>query len=189
MALRPDASTSYVPGNPPKRTRPASSVRSSVGASHHSPLISRRRASYAGLSVPSSRTRPTGCPEPGAVVGRPHHVIGGDRRVADERPVVAHDLVGLPRLAVGRRRPLVDLVVVEVDDLRRHQLAGHAACVSVHVQGQAEPGEPVEHLERPLLAPVALVHVALHPDRIDRDAGLEARPRSAIRSRPTGRSR
>ena len=78
--------------------------------------------------------------------------------MADERPIVALDLVGLAGLAVGRRRPLVDLVVVEVDDLRRHQLAGHERALGP-VQGQAEPGVSLEQLERPLLAPVALVHV------------------------------
>ena len=36
------------------------SVRRSVGASHHSPLISRKSVSYAGLTEPSSRTRPLG---------------------------------------------------------------------------------------------------------------------------------
>ena len=42
------------------------------------------------------------------------------------------------------------------------------------MQRQPEAGEPVEELERLLLAPVALVHVGLQPERVDRDAGLEA---------------
>src|SRR3712207_8421383 len=42
---------------------------------------------------------------------------GLHRGVGQQRPVVADDVVGLPRLALGRGGPLVDLVVVEVHDL------------------------------------------------------------------------
>ena len=126
-----------------------------------------------GLAGAVGAEQPGRCTQPCPVIGDTPVRERLDRRVREHRAVVAHDLVGLPRLPLGGARPLVDDVVVEVDDLRGHDLAREQRGLG-HLQRQAEGREALQDLCDLVLAAETLVHVGLHPERIDLDAGIQA---------------
>src|SRR5699024_1837664 len=74
---------------------------------------------------------------------------------------------------LGGRGPRVDDVVVEVLDVRGHELSRDEGGLG-ELEGQAEAGEALDDLRDLLLAAVPLMHVGLEAEGIDLHARLEA---------------
>ncbi len=83
------------------------------------------------------------------------------------------DLFGLAGFAFGRCWPAFDLIVVEVDDFRGHDLAGNQSAFG-EMDGEFVASIAFEDAQGFFHAPVALVHVGLEADGVDPDAGFEA---------------
>src|SRR5699024_6657557 len=127
----------------------------------------------ARLGRPVGAHQPRRGTEPGSGIAHPPVGQGLDRGLCEHGVVVPRELIGLTRLALGRGRPGVDDVIVEVDDVGRHQITRHQRGLG-QLDRQAETGETADDLGDLLLAAIALVHVRLQPDGIDPDARVQA---------------
>ena len=90
-----------------------------------------------------------------------------------QRFVMLDRLFCLALFTLRCRRPILDLVVIQIHDLRRHQVPGDH-CRFCKMDRQVEPGKLIEDLQGFFDAPVSLVHMGLNADHIDLDTRLEA---------------
>src|SRR5699024_3818764 len=141
----------------------------------HPPVLAQQppQRVVAGPGGAAPAEPPRGRPEPGPGAAQPPGRQRFGPRLRAHGRAVAREPVRLPLVSLRGRGPRVDDVVVEVLDVRGHELSRDEGRLG-ELEGQAEAGEALDDLRDLLLAAVPLMHVGLEAEGVDLHARLEA---------------